>query len=120
MAAARRLNKNLRVGLERVDHLLPVFGLAGEQIGAVDLPFAAFLFQQMEHLHKLAEHQDLLTFGQQRSSNSKSVSVLPEAVSLPTRRTDLAQAGEGGQHVHLAFVDALMTSWSRLRRSSAR
>ena len=51
--------------LERVDDFLPILGFAGENVRG-DLPLAAFLLEQLEHLHELAEDENLLAFGQQR------------------------------------------------------
>ena len=69
-AEAEQKHAGIRVVLERVDDFLPVFGLAGEDV-RVDLPLVAFLFQQLQHLHKLAEDENLLALGQQRVEQFK-------------------------------------------------
>jgi hypothetical protein len=64
---------------------LPVLRLAGEHVRVDVARGLAIFFEDLQHLHELL--RDTRTFcpsAMSGSSSSKSVSVLPLAVSLPT------------------------------------
>src|SRR5439155_27077167 len=69
-AEAEQKDGGIRVALERVDDFLASLGLAGQDMRR-DLALTAFFLKQLEHLHKLTEQEDLLTFGQQRLEQLK-------------------------------------------------
>ncbi len=96
--------------MEGVDHRLPVLGLAGKNV-RLDVSRLAFLFKQLQHLHELAENQNLLAVGNQRVEQFKErLGLAAGGVAADQRRmaADLAQPRERGQNVHLALVDALL------------
>ena len=70
----------------------------------------AFLLQQLEHLHELAEHEHLLAFGDERIEQFEQRlglaggGIVADELGMAA---NLAQARERGEHVHLALVDAL-------------
>ena len=74
-----------------------------------DLALGAFLFQDLKHLNKLAEHQDLLSFGQQRLKQFEQRfglagwGIVADQVRVAA---DLPQPGERRQHVDFAFGHA--------------
>ena len=75
------------------------------------LPRLTFLFQQVQHLHELAEDQNFLAFGNQRVEQFKQrLGLAGRGVVADELRmaANLAQARERGQHVHLALVEALL------------
>ena len=87
MPAARRLRRKRRgwaSSWKALHHVLAVLGFAGEEVGG-DFAFPALALEEVEHLDELAEDEDLLALlPAAGSSSSNRVSVLPEAVSLPT------------------------------------
>ena len=69
----------------------------------------AFLFEQLEHLHKLAEDEHLLALGQQRFEQfEQRLGLAGSGVVADQLRmaANLAQARERGQHMNLALVEA--------------
>jgi hypothetical protein len=95
--------------LERVDHVLALFGLAGQDVSG-NLAVAALFFQKLKHLDELAEDKNLLAFSEERFEQlEKGVGfsrggIVADQLGVAT---DLAQTSERGQDVHFAFGEAL-------------
>jgi hypothetical protein len=93
--------------VEGADHFLPVLGIAGEYMGG-DVAGAALAFEDLSISTNWEKTRTFSPFSMRGSSNSKSVSVLPEAESLPTR--------EGWQQIWRSRVRAASTCmrlWAR-------
>lgn len=63
-AQAQEKHRGVRIGLERLDDILPLLCFSGENVSRV-LPMTAFVFEQLEHLDELAEDENFLAFGDQ-------------------------------------------------------
>src|SRR5579862_4133533 len=98
-AQAQQEYRRIRIALERANNLLAVLRLAGENV-RVDVVRTTFLLQQFEHLHKLAEHQDLLSFSDQRVEQLEQRLGLARSGIVADKfgvATNLAQSRERGQ-----------------------
>ena len=87
----------------------------------------AFRFEQLQHLHELAEHEDFLAFGDERFEQfEQRLGFAGNGIVADQLRmaANLAQPRERGQDMHLALVRpfsaTVFITCSRLRRSSAR
>src|SRR5438552_2961297 len=105
-AEAEEKHRSVRVVLEAIDDLLPVFRLARKDM-RWDLPLLAFLLQQLQHLHELAEQQDLLPFSYQRIEQLKqSLGLAGNRIAPHEFRVaaNLAQPRQRSQHMDLALI----------------
>src|SRR6058998_3362285 len=75
-----------------------------------DSALETFGFKELEHLHELAEEEDLLALRDERVEQfEQGLGFAGEGVAADEfgMAADLAQAGEGGQDMDFALVEAL-------------
>ena len=110
-AQAQQEYARIGIVLEGLHHGLAFFGLTRENVRP-NLALAALGLQEFEHLHKLAEDENLVSLAQQR------IEQLEQRFGFSGRRiaahqggmaTNLAQTRKRRQHMDFAFGDAFFS-----------